>query len=125
MRVDGAAAEGGTMSLVIRWIVNAVSLMVVSYLFAGIEVKGFVAALAAALILGLVNAFIRPVLLLVTLPINILALGLFTFVINALLFWLVAALLEGFFVAGFWSAFFGALAYSIISAIISLIVPGD
>jgi putative membrane protein len=113
------------MSLLIRWIVNAVALMLVSYLFASIEVSGFFAALITALILGLVNAVIRPILILITLPINILTLGLFTFVINGLLFWFVASFLEGFEVAGFWSAFWGALAYSVISFLISMLVPGD
>jgi putative membrane protein len=113
------------MSLIIRWIINAVALMLVSYLFTSIQVSGFAAALVAALILGLVNAVIRPILILITLPINVLTLGLFTLVINALLFWFVASFLEGFEVAGFWSAFWGALTYSIISFLISMLVPGD
>jgi putative membrane protein len=113
------------MSLIIRWIINAVALMLVSYLFTSIEVSGFAAALVAALILGLVNAVIRPILIFITLPINILTLGLFTLVINALLFWFVASFLEGFEVAGFWSAFWGALTYSVISFLISMLVPGD
>jgi putative membrane protein len=113
------------MSLIIRWIINAVALMLVSYLFQSIEVSSFAAALVAALVLGLVNAVIRPILILITLPINVLTLGLFTLVINALLFWFVASFLEGFEVAGFWSAFWGALTYSIISFVISMLVPGD
>jgi putative membrane protein len=113
------------MGLVIRWIINAVALMLVSYLFQSIEVSSFAAALIAALVLGLVNAVIRPILIVITLPINILTLGLFTLVINALLFWFVASFLEGFEVAGFWSAFWGALTYSVISFLISLLVPGD
>ncbi|HWP57974.1 MAG TPA: phage holin family protein [Candidatus Acidoferrales bacterium] len=113
------------MRLILRWLINAVTLLLIAHLFASIEVAGFGAALIAALILGLVNAVIRPVLLIATLPINILTLGLFTFVINALLFWLVASFVEGFEVGGFWSAFFGALAFSIISALLSLLIPGD
>jgi putative membrane protein len=113
------------MGLIIRWIINAVALMLVSYLFQSIEVSSFAAALVAALVLGLVNAVIRPILILITLPINVLTLGLFTLVINALLFWFVASFLEGFEVAGFWSAFWGALTYSIISFVISMLVPGD
>ncbi|MGH7833104.1 MAG: phage holin family protein [Candidatus Binatia bacterium] len=113
------------MSLIIRWVINAVALMLVSYLFKSIEVSSFAAALVAALVLGLVNAVIRPILILITLPINILTLGLFTLVINALLFWFVASFLEGFEVAGFWSAFWGALTYTIISFLISMLVPGD
>lgn len=113
------------MTLILRWILNALTLMLISYLFDSIRVAGFGTALIAALILGLVNAVIRPILILITLPINILTLGLFTFVINALLFWFVASFVEGFEVGGFWSAFFGALAFSIISSLFSLLLPGD
>ena len=82
-------------------------------------------ALIAALILGLVNAFIRPILIIITLPINIVTLGLFTFVINGLLFWFVASFVKCFEVGGFWSAFFGALAYSVISTFLSVLLAGE
>ena len=112
------------MSIIIRWIINALALMLVAYILPNIELEGFYIALVTALILGLINAFIRPFLLLITLPINILTLGLFTFVLNALLFWFVASFIEGFYVAGFWAAFFGALIFSIISSIAASLVIG-
>ena len=80
-----------------------------------IEVKSFSVALIVALVLGLVNAVVRPILVLLTLPVTILTLGLFILVINALLFWLVAEFVDGFHVGGFWAAFFGAIVYSLIS----------
>jgi putative membrane protein len=113
------------MTLILRWIINALTLLLISHLFASIQVAGFGTALIAALILGLVNAVIRPFLIIVTLPINILTLGLFTFVINGFLFWFVASFMEGFEVGGFWSAFLGALAFSIISSLLSMLLPGD
>ena len=103
------------MSLLLRWLFSAISLMLVAYLVPGITVVSFFAALMAALVLGLVNALIRPVLILLTLPVNILTLGLFTLVINALLFWLASSIVKGFNVAGFWPAFWGALVMWLIS----------
>ena len=97
------------MSLILRWLLSALSLMLVAYLVPGISVVSFYAALMAALVLGLANALIRPILIVLTLPVNILTLGLFTLVINALLFWLAASIVKGFNVAGFWPAFWGAL----------------
>jgi putative membrane protein len=113
------------MNLLLRWLINAVSLLLISHLLPSIQVAGFGTALLTALILGLVNAFIRPLLIIITLPINILTLGLFTFVINGLLFWFVASFVKGFEVGGFWSAFFGALAYSIISSLFSILLAGE
>ncbi len=112
------------MRLLLIWIINALSLLAVAYLIPSVRVESFYAALVTALLLAVVNTVIRPVLVLVTLPINILTLGLFTFVINALLFWFVASFVEGFRVGGFWSAFWGALAYSLISTLASgLLAP--
>ncbi len=107
------------MSLLVRWILNALVLMMVAYLIPGIEVSNFYIALITALVIGLLNTFIRPFLLLITLPINILTLGLFTFILNALLFWLAASFIEGFGVSGFWAAFIGALVFSIISSLLN------
>jgi putative membrane protein len=104
------------MSLLLRWLINALTLMMAAYLVPSIEIAGFYTALVVALVLGLINALIRPFLILITLPITILTLGLFTLVINALLFWFVASFVEGFNVGGFWSAFFGALVFSIVSS---------
>ena len=107
------------MSLLLRWIFSALSLMLLTYLVPGITVASFYSALLAALVLGLVNALIRPILIILTLPVNILTLGLFTLVINALMFWLVSSMVKGFNVSGFWPAFWGALVISVISWIFS------
>ncbi len=107
------------MSLLLRWVLGALSLMLVTYLVPGITVANFYSALLAALVLGLVNALIRPVLIILTLPVNILTLGLFTLVINALMFWLASSIVKGFNVSGFWPAFWGALAVSVISWILN------
>ena len=101
--------------LLINWIINAASLLAVPYLMDSVQLGSVWSALIAAAILGLVNTLIRPILLVLTLPVTFVSLGLFVFVINGLLFWLVAQLVKGFYVAGFWSAVCGALLYSIIS----------
>ena len=112
------------MKLLLVWLFNAIALMAVAYLLPGISVASFVTALIAALVLGLVNAVIRPILVLLTLPATLLTLGLFIFVINGLLFWFVGSFIEGFTVAGFWAGFFGAIVYSLVSWLLSaLILP--
>ena len=103
------------MKLLLVWLINAVALMAVAYLLPGIEVSSFAVALVAALVLGLVNAVIRPILILLTLPATLLTLGLFIFVINGLLFWFVGSFISGFVVSGFWWGIGGAIAYSIVS----------
>ena len=113
------------MNLLLRWAINALALLVLPYLFDSIRVESFYAALITALALGLVNALIRPVLIVLTLPLNILTLGLFTFVINGLLFWFVASFVKGFYVAGFWPAFWGALVYSIVSWALSALLLSE
>jgi len=114
------------MRLLLIWLINALSLLAVAWLIPSVSVDSFYAALVTALLLAVVNTVIRPLLVLVTLPINILTLGLFTFVINGLLFWFVASFVQGFRVAGFWSAFWGALLYSVISTLASwLLVPRE
>ena len=113
------------MRLIIRWLLCALALILVAYLIPGIIVADFYIALIAALLLGLLNALIRPFLLLITLPLNILTLGLFTLVINGLLFWFIGSFVQGFQVAGFWAAFWGALVYSILSSIFSHLVRVD
>ena len=110
--------------LLFRWLLNAGALLLVAYLYPGVDVTSFGAALVAAILLGLVNAVIRPILLMFTLPITILTLGLFIFVINALLFWLVAEIVGGFHVAGFWAALVGSILYSVITLVTSWIVFG-
>jgi len=110
------------MKTLFSWILNSVCLVGLTYYLPGISVAGFGRALLVVLVLGLVNALIRPVVLLLTLPINLLTLGLFTFVINALMFWLVGWLIEGFYVAGFVPAFWGALCMMVIGWIINVIL---
>jgi putative membrane protein len=94
---------------------NALALLAVANFVPGIHLDGFVDALIAALVLGLVNTLVRPLLLLLTLPVTLLTLGLFIFVINGLLFWFVGSVLKGFVVDGFWFGVFGAVLYSIFS----------
>jgi putative membrane protein len=114
------------LRLILHWLINAAALFVLPYIFSSIQVKDFVTALVVALVLGLLNAIIRPVLILLTLPVTILTLGVFILVINALLFWAVASFIEGFHVAGFWSAFWGAIVYSLISwAVAALLLPKE
>lgn len=103
------------MGIIIGIFVRAVAILIVSQMLSGIHVASFGSAVVAAIILGLVNTFIRPILLILTLPINILSLGLFTFVINALLFSFVGSIVSGFSVYGFGSALVGSLIVSIIS----------
>jgi putative membrane protein len=112
------------MRLLLVWLINAAALLALPYLMSSIEVDSFAAALVAALVLGLINTFIRPLLVLLTLPATLLTLGLFIFIINGLLFWLVGSFVQGFHVAGFWSAVLGAIVYSIISwALSALLLP--
>ena len=108
--------------LLIVWLINALALMAVAYLMPSIEVSSFGAALVAALVLGLVNAFVRPILVLLTLPVTILTLGLFIFVLNGLLFWMVGSWLQGFWVGGFWAGVLGAIVFSVISWALSALV---
>ena len=103
------------IKLLLVWLINAVALIAVAYLMPGVSVATFTTALVAALILGLINAVVRPVLVLLTLPVTILTLGLFIFVLNGLLFWLVGSWIQGFVVEGFWSGVFGAIVFSLIS----------
>ena len=101
--------------IIIRWLVITVAIIITSYLMGGIHVTGFLSALFAAGILGILNAIFRPILIILTLPINILTLGLFTFVINAVLLMMVSGVVTGFKVDGFWSAVLGSLLISIVS----------
>jgi len=103
------------MGIFIRWLVLTGSIMAASYLMDGIHVNGFSSAFFAAAILGILNAFFRPVLFILTLPINIMTLGLFTFVLNAILLMMVSGVIPGFEVYGFWSAVFGSLLISLVS----------
>jgi putative membrane protein len=107
--------ENTMKGIFLRWLILTFSIIATSYLIDGIQVSGFVSAFFAAAILGILNAFFRPILFILTLPVNILSLGLFTFVINALMLMMVSGLISGFEVYGFWSAVFGSLFISLVS----------
>ena len=111
------------MRLLLLWILNAVALLAVTYLLPSIQVSGFGTALVAALVLGLINTLVRPVLAILTLPITVLTLGIFYLVLNGLLFWLASALLPGFQVHGLVSAMVGAILYGVIAWALSALVP--
>ena len=110
------------MGFVLRVVVNTVAIVVAAKLVPGIEVDGVLAAVAAGLLLGVINAVVRPILLVLTLPITLVTLGLFLLVLNGLCFWLVAAVVKGFQVAGFWPAVLGALVVSVVSWVVTLLV---
>lgn len=105
------------MKIVTRLIFNALGLVLIAEFVDGIELNGLYAAIIAVLVLGLLNLVIRPILLLLTLPVTVVTLGLFAFVINALLFMFAASFIEGFTVAGFWHALLGSLLMSVVSAL--------
>lgn len=113
------------MFILLRWLLSALSVLAVAYIVPGVHVASFWSALVAALVIGLVNALVRPILLLLTLPVNILTLGLFTFVINALMFWLASSIVKGFDVTGFAAAFWGALVYWLVSWIVNGLFSGE
>jgi putative membrane protein len=110
------------MGFVIRAIVNGASILVAAALLDGLEVRSVVAAFFAGLVLGLVNAIVRPVLIFLTLPLTLVTLGLFLLVLNAFCLWLTAALVPGFAVHGFWAAFLGALIVSLVSWVLTAFV---
>ncbi|CAG0986528.1 hypothetical protein MTYP_02045 [Methylophilaceae bacterium] len=113
------------MQLLLIWILNAIALLAVAYLMPSIEVSGFMSALIAAAVIGLVNVLIKPLLIVLTLPVTILTLGLFIFVINGLLFYFVGHVLEGFHVQNLFSGIVGAILYSIISWLLTSLIPGS
>jgi putative membrane protein len=108
------------LKLIVRWMLLAAALLLVAYLYPGVVVTSFGSALLAALVLGLLNTVVRPVLVLLTLPVTVLTLGLFLFVINALTFWLAAKALDGFTVNGFGAALIGSLIYSLCGMVIDV-----
>lgn len=110
------------MKILLRWLINTIAIMLMALYLPGIGVSSFYAALIAALVLGILNALIRPLIVLLTLPVNILTLGLFTLIINAFLFWFTSTIVKGFIVAGFWPAFWGALIMSVVSWITSWLI---
>ncbi|QCB47763.1 phage holin family protein [Hydrogenophaga sp. PAMC20947] len=102
------------MKLILTWLLAACALLLVAYMYPGVEVRSFPSALIAAAVIGLFNMLLRPVLVVLTLPVTVVTLGLFLFVINALLFWAAASVLDGFYVAGFWAALLGSVIYSVL-----------
>lgn len=107
------------MGFLIRVLANALAILAAAYVLPGIEVSGGMALLAAGLVLALINAVVRPILLLLTLPITLVTLGLFLFVLNAFCLWLTSELVKGFEVHGFWPAVFGALVVSVVSWLVN------
>jgi putative membrane protein len=108
----------GRMKLLVRWLLLAAALLLVAYLYPGVSVASFGSAMVAALVLGLLNTIVRPLLVLLTLPVTLLTLGLFLFVINAATFWAAASVLQGFNVNGFTAALIGSLIYSLCGMVI-------
>jgi len=109
------------MKLLFNWLVYAVAIFLTSYFLQGVHVDSFVTALIVAVVLGVVNTFLRPLLVILTLPINILTLGLFTFVLNAALILLVAHFVPGFFIANFWTALIFSIIFSIIHGLLNML----
>jgi len=105
-----------------RWLINALAIFIVAHIVKGVEISSTGVVLVIALVLGIINAFLRPLIILITLPINILTLGLFTLFINGALFYLVSKIVKGFVITGFWPAFWGYILFSIISFLLSLLI---
>ena len=110
------------MKLILNWLLSAGALLAVAHLYSGVMVTSFTAALIAAAVLGLLNAVVRPVLVLLTLPVTVVTLGLFLFIINALMFWATSSLLSGFEVRGFIPALIGSLIYSVLQLAIDFVL---
>jgi putative membrane protein len=110
------------MGLLIRWLILTVAIILASYMLDGFEIKGFFSAFFAAAVLGILNALFRPILIILTLPINVLTLGLFTFLINALMLKMASSVIPGFEVHGFWTAIFGSLVISVISWLLNAFI---
>lgn len=110
------------MRLLVIWLINALALLALPYLMNSVSIDSFAMALLVAVVLGFVNTILRPILILLTLPVTVVTLGLFIFVINGLLFWMVGNMFAGFHVAGFWSAVLAACLYSVISWALSTLI---
>jgi putative membrane protein len=108
------------MKIIVRWLLLAAALLLVAYLYPGVTIKSFGSAMIAAFVLGLFNTLLRPILVLLTLPVTLITLGLFLFVINALMFYFAASVLDGFHVNGFFAALIGSLLYSLCGMVIDV-----
>ena len=106
------------MKLIVKWLLSAAALLLLTTLYGGVAVSGFGSALIAALVIGLFNTILRPILVVLTLPVTVVTLGLFLFVINALMFWAASGILDGFAVSGFGAALIGSLIYSVLGLLI-------
>lgn len=106
------------IKLLAKWLLSAAALLLVAYIYSGVEVNTFTAALIAAFVIGLLNTIVRPILVVLTLPVTVVTLGLFLFVINALMFWAAASVLDGFHVRNFLAALIGSLIYSLLGLVI-------
>ena len=111
--------------LLLRWLILTAAILAAAYLLSGIEVRDFLSAFMAAIVLGILNAVLRPLLILLTLPLNILSLGLFTFVINAFLLKMASGLIPGFEVHGFWTALAGALIITLVSGLLNTLIVNE
>ena len=106
------------MKFILKWLLAACALLLVAYLYPGVQVQSFGSALIAAAVVGIFYSLLRPLLVILTLPVTVVTLGLFLFVINALLFWAAAGVLDGFHVTGFWAALLGSLIYSVLMVVV-------
>jgi putative membrane protein len=122
MRCGLPAILRAMMKLIVRWLLLAAALLLVAHLYPGVTVKSFGAAMIAAFVLGLLNTLLRPILVLLTLPVTLVTLGLFLFVINALMFYFAASMLDGFHVNGFAAALIGSLIYSLCGMVIDVAI---
>ena len=112
------------MKLALKWLLSAAALLVVAYIYSGVQVQSFTSALIAAFVIGLFNVVLRPILVVLTLPVTFVTVGLFLVVINALMFWAAASVLDGFHVTGFWAAMLGSLIYSALGLVIESALGG-
>ena len=120
MRYAGAIL----LKLILKWLLSAAALLGVAYIYGGVSVASFGTAMIAALVIGLLNMLVRPVLVVLTIPVTLITLGLFLFVINALMFWAGSGLVSGFVVNGFWAALLGSLIYSLLNLVIDRALAG-
>ena len=122
MAKPGGGWYSGAMKLLTKWLLSALALLAVAYLYSGVVVTGFTGALIAAAVLGLLNIVLRPLLVLLTLPVTLVTLGLFLFIVNALMFWAAASLVSGLSVTGFGAALIGSLIYSVLQLAIDFVL---
>ncbi|HEX9022429.1 MAG TPA: phage holin family protein [Geobacteraceae bacterium] len=112
-------------TLLMKWAINTLALLVVVNVVSGISVARWQTLLVGALVIGLLNAFLRPVLFFLTLPVTVVTLGLFTLVLNGIIFYLAAWLVKGFYVTGFWSSFVAALVFSVVSFLLNMLMGSE